>query len=112
MTNLYIDFLNIRGRFIHKPLLFISRYMCVYIRVCVSIPRYRQRKIDVQKGKGIKRIKEIMLEIRDINKKDTILYFCSWTCCFDVISVYKSLHYLELVWCNPLFQGSSLKNTN
>ena len=38
--------------------------MCVYIRVCVSIPRYRQRKIDVQKGKGIKRIKEIMLEIR------------------------------------------------
>ena len=25
-----------------------------------------------------------------MNKKDTILYLCSWTCCFAVISVYKS----------------------
>ena len=38
--------------------------MCVYIRVCISILRDRQRQMDVQKAKGIKGIREIMLEIR------------------------------------------------
>ena len=39
--------------------------MYVYIRVCISIPRDIQRKMEVQKAKGIKGIKEIMLEIRE-----------------------------------------------
>ena len=75
-------------RSIHTSTLtiYLSVYVCIYSCVCIYAERYRQK--DISKGQRYQRnSRNHVRNTRDMNKSNTILYFCYWTFCFAVTSV-------------------------
>ena len=76
-------------RSIHTSTLTIYlSYMCVYIHVCISMPRDKQTERHIKRAKvSTLNSRNHVRNTRDMNKNNTILYFCYWTSCYAVTSV-------------------------